>query len=114
MTVAEAITNRGAPSAPELISLLDETAKAATGLRDRAIAAVAAKGFSGAEIDAAVQGALYASFAKKQDLTTTAVLDALKTTVPHSTTRAEEIETLRDWARTRAVPASASAQAESA
>ena len=29
MTVAEAITNRGAPSAPELISLLDEAAKAA-------------------------------------------------------------------------------------
>src|SRR5205823_4020337 len=32
--------------------------------------ASAAKGFSGAEIDAAVQGALYASFAKKQVLTT--------------------------------------------
>jgi len=71
--------------------------------------AAAAKGFSGAEIDAAVQGALYASFAKKQDLTTQALLDALKATVPLSTTRAEEIEALREWARTRAVPASASA-----
>ncbi|HZQ67478.1 MAG TPA: AAA family ATPase [Terriglobales bacterium] len=76
--------------------------------------AAAAKGFSGAEIDAAVQGALYAAFARKQELTTQALLDALKTTVPLSTTRAEEIETLRDWARTRAVPASASAQAEGA
>src|SRR5581483_8899241 len=65
-------------------------------------------------IAAAVQGALYAAFARKQELTTQALLDALKTTVPLSTTRAEEIETLRDWARTRAVPASASAQAEGA
>jgi (2S)-methylsuccinyl-CoA dehydrogenase len=51
LTVAEAITNLGAPSAPELISLLDETAKAATGLRDRAIAAVAAKVSSGGKLD---------------------------------------------------------------
>ena len=51
MTVAEAITNLGAPSAPELISLLDETAMAATGLRDRAIAAVAAKVSSGGKLD---------------------------------------------------------------
>ena len=51
MTVAEAITNRGAPSAPELISLLEDAAKAATGLRDRAIAAVAAKVSSGGKLD---------------------------------------------------------------
>ena len=51
MTVAEAITNRGAPSAPELISLLDDAAKAATGLRDRAIDAVAAKVSSGGKLD---------------------------------------------------------------
>ena len=44
---------RGAPSAPELISLLDEAAKAATGLRDRAIAAVAAKVSAGGKIDGA-------------------------------------------------------------
>ncbi|MGB8064766.1 MAG: hypothetical protein WCF26_22970 [Candidatus Sulfotelmatobacter sp.] len=35
------------------------------------------------------------------------LLDALAQTVPLSTTRAEEIATLRDWANTRAVPASA-------
>jgi SpoVK/Ycf46/Vps4 family AAA+-type ATPase len=69
--------------------------------------AAAAKGYSGAEIDAAVQGAMYAAFSQKKDLTTQSLLDALAATVPLSTTRAEEIETLREWARTRAVPASA-------
>ncbi len=51
MTVAETMTGRGAPSAPELIPLLDEAAKAATTLRDRAIEAVAAKVSSGGKID---------------------------------------------------------------
>ena len=34
------------------------------------------------------------------------ILSELKSTVPLSTTRAEEIEELRDWAQKRAVPAS--------
>lgn len=68
--------------------------------------AAAAKGYSGAEIDAAVQGALYAAYSEKKQLTTQALLDALAQTVPLSTTRAEEIASLRDWANTRAVPAS--------
>jgi AAA+ superfamily predicted ATPase len=69
--------------------------------------AAAAKGYSGAEIDAAAQGALYAAYSEKKPLTTQALLDALAQTVPLSTTRAEEIDGLRDWARTRAVPAAA-------
>jgi len=69
--------------------------------------AVAAKGYSGAEIDAAVQGALYAAYSEKMPVTTQSLIDALAQTVPLSTTRAEEIEALREWARTRAVPASA-------
>ncbi len=68
--------------------------------------AAAAKGYSGAEIDAAVQGGLYAAYSEKKQLSTQSLLDALKQTVPLSTTRAEEIQTLRNWARTRAVPAS--------
>jgi hypothetical protein len=68
--------------------------------------ATAAKGYSGAEIDAAVQGGLYAAYSEKKQLTTQSLLDALAQTVPLSTTRAEEIQTLRIWARTRAVPAS--------
>jgi|SRR5580704_2698307 ATP-dependent 26S proteasome regulatory subunit len=70
----------------------------------------AAKGYSGAEIDAAVQSALYAAFAEKKPLTTQFLLDALAQTVPLSVTRAEEIRALREWARTRAVPASAGAE----
>ena len=67
--------------------------------------AAAAEGYSGAEIDAAVQTAMYAAFSSKQQISTQGLLDALKATVPLSTTRAEEIQALRQWARTRAVPA---------
>src|SRR5438270_250153 len=75
----------------------------------------AARGYSGAEIDAAVQTAMYAAYSQKKDLSTQALLDALKSTVPLSTTRAEEIQELRDWAQKRAVPAStADAMAEGA
>jgi SpoVK/Ycf46/Vps4 family AAA+-type ATPase len=66
----------------------------------------AAKGYSGAEIDAAVQGALFASYSEKKPLTSQSLIAALSHTVPLSTTRAEEIAALREWARTRAVPAS--------
>jgi len=69
--------------------------------------AAAAQGYSGAEIDAAVQGALYAAYSEKKPLSTQLLIDALTQTVPLSTTRAEEIAALREWARTRAVPASA-------
>ena len=68
--------------------------------------AAAAKGYSGAEIDAAVQGALYTAFSEKTPLTAQALVEALGQTVPLSRTRAEEIAALREWARTRAVPAS--------
>jgi len=68
--------------------------------------ASAAKGFSGAEIEAAVQTALYAAFARKQQLRNEDLLTALSTTVPLSITRAEEIARLRAWAKDRAVWAS--------
>jgi SpoVK/Ycf46/Vps4 family AAA+-type ATPase len=66
----------------------------------------AAKGFSGAEIESALQSALYAAFARQQELSTEDLLTALSSTVPLSITRAEEIATLRDWAKERAVWAS--------
>lgn len=66
----------------------------------------AAEGYSGAEINAAIQSALYAAFSAKKQLTTQVLEEALEETVPLSTTRAEEVESLREWARTRAVPAS--------
>jgi SpoVK/Ycf46/Vps4 family AAA+-type ATPase len=68
--------------------------------------AAAAKGYSGAEIEAAVQTALYAAFSGKQTVSTQGLLDALRATVPLSITRSEEIEELRAWAKLRAVPAS--------
>src|SRR3954464_7595411 len=49
--------------------------------------ASAAKGYSGAEIDAAVQGALYAAYSEKKSLSTQSLMDALSQTVPLSTTR---------------------------
>jgi SpoVK/Ycf46/Vps4 family AAA+-type ATPase len=67
--------------------------------------AAAAQGFSGAEIDALVQTALYAAFAHNTDLNTQMLVDAVKGTVPLSTTRAEDIAALRAWAVQRAVPA---------
>jgi len=85
----------------------------------------AARGYSGAEINAVVQAALYAAFSegkaslgaaapgrgetqstREPRLTNEHLLNALSQTVPLSRTRAEEIGALRAWARTRAVPAS--------
>jgi SpoVK/Ycf46/Vps4 family AAA+-type ATPase len=68
--------------------------------------AAAARGYSGAEIQAAVQAALYASFSSKLPLATGSLMDAFAMTVPLSAIRAEEIQELRNWARARAVPAS--------
>ncbi len=69
--------------------------------------AQAARGYSGAEIEAAVQSSMYAAYAAKSAITTETVLEELKNTVPLSATRAEDIAQLRDWAVKRAVPASA-------
>jgi SpoVK/Ycf46/Vps4 family AAA+-type ATPase len=69
-------------------------------------ASAAADGFSGAEIDAAVQSALYAAYASKQPLTTQSLLEALSRTVPLSVTCTEEIQAQRAWAKQRAVAAS--------
>ncbi|HTR25692.1 MAG TPA: AAA family ATPase [Terriglobales bacterium] len=65
-----------------------------------------AKGFSGAEIESAVQTALYAAFSGKHELANEDLLHALESTVPLSVTRAEEIADLRNWAKDRAVWAS--------
>jgi ATP-dependent 26S proteasome regulatory subunit len=68
--------------------------------------AAAARNFSGAEIDAVVQTAMYSAYATKNAVTTEGMIEALHSTVPLSTTRAEEIQALRAWASQRAVPAS--------
>jgi SpoVK/Ycf46/Vps4 family AAA+-type ATPase len=65
-----------------------------------------AEGFSGAEIEQAVIAAMYAAFTEGREVDTRDVVRALKATVPLSDTLEEQIKALRDWAKTRARPAS--------
>jgi ATP-dependent 26S proteasome regulatory subunit len=67
--------------------------------------AAGSEGFSGAEIEQAIVAGLYTAFAQKQQLTTEVLLAEIRSTQPLSVTRAEEVESIREWARTRAAPA---------
>ena len=67
--------------------------------------AAASQGFSGAEIEQAIVAGLYTAFAQKQQLSTDILLGEIRGTQPLSVTRAEDIQAIRDWAKTRAVPA---------
>jgi len=67
--------------------------------------ATASEGFSGAEIEQAIVSGLYTAFAAKQQLTTQILLAEIKSTQPLSVTRAEDVEAIREWAKSRAVPA---------
>ncbi len=62
--------------------------------------------FSGAEIEEAINSALYDAFYAKQELTTEHVLSALAETVPLAKTMDEQINRLRSWAEGRARNAS--------
>jgi SpoVK/Ycf46/Vps4 family AAA+-type ATPase len=62
-------------------------------------------GFSGAEIEQAVVAALYAAHADAAPLSQGHVLGELRNTRPLSVLMAEQVEGLREWARTRTVPA---------
>lgn len=66
-------------------------------------------GFSGAELEGIVVGALYRAFAEGRELADQDLTEEAEQTVPLSRTRAEEIEALRAWSRGRSVPASAEA-----
>ncbi|MEX2458812.1 MAG: ATPase, partial [Actinomycetota bacterium] len=68
--------------------------------------AEAAAGHTGAEIEAAIVGALYRAFAAGGTLTTEEIVKELESTVPLSVSRAEDVEALRAWAASRAVGAS--------
>jgi SpoVK/Ycf46/Vps4 family AAA+-type ATPase len=67
--------------------------------------AEASAGYSGAEIEQGIVGALHEAYAAKTDLTTAHVLAALKNSPPLSVTMAERIAELRQWAEGRCVPA---------
>ncbi len=67
--------------------------------------ATSVEGFGGAEIEQAVTSALYSAFAQKAPLTAEMDLKEIQSTYPLSATLKEKIDTLREWARLRAVPA---------
>jgi SpoVK/Ycf46/Vps4 family AAA+-type ATPase len=68
--------------------------------------AKASEHFSGAEIQEAINSALYDAFYDKQDITTESILTTLSQTVPLAKTMDEQINRLRSWAEGRARNAS--------
>ncbi len=68
-----------------------------------------ADGFSGAEIEQAVISGLYDAFAEGKELEQRHLERAVTESLPLSTTMREEIDHLRDWARTRTRAASTAA-----
>ena len=73
---------------------------------DTATLAEASKDFSGAEIEEAVNSALYDAFYSRQEISTEHILTALGQTVPLAKTMDEQINRLRSWAEGRARNAS--------
>jgi SpoVK/Ycf46/Vps4 family AAA+-type ATPase len=73
---------------------------------DLAKLAEATSGFSGAEIEQAIISALYDAFDVGREVTTEDILATCKQSVPLSMTMKERIDILREWAATRARPAS--------
>jgi SpoVK/Ycf46/Vps4 family AAA+-type ATPase len=72
---------------------------------DLAVLSTASEGFSGAEIEQSIVSALYTAFEQKTELSTQILLGEIRGTQPLSVTRAEDIQLIRDWAKTRAVAA---------
>jgi hypothetical protein len=67
--------------------------------------AAASEGFSGAEIEQAVIAAMHDAFAEKTKMTTEGILSAIQASPPLSVTMSEKIHALKQWAKTRCVPA---------
>ncbi|MGE8362312.1 AAA family ATPase [Pseudomonas sp.] len=67
--------------------------------------AVASEGFTGAEIEQVVVGALYAAQAQQQSVDQPLVLRGLQSTAPLSVVMAENLDALRAWASGRTVSA---------
>ncbi len=63
--------------------------------------------YSGAEIEQAIVAAMYDAFDTGEDLNTEGLLQTIKEIVPLAVTMREQIEAMREWARTRARMASA-------
>lgn len=76
---------------------------------DMPLLAQMSNGFSGSEIEQAVISALYDSFEAGRELVSPDIVNALRQSVPLSHTMREHIDALRQWAQTRARPASGEA-----
>jgi hypothetical protein len=63
------------------------------------------EGYSGAEIESAVVGALYRAFGANRPVVATDIQAELAATVPLSVARAEDVHALRSWAGSRTVAA---------
>lgn len=66
--------------------------------------ALAAEGFSGAEVEQAVVSAVYSAHARGGKLTTEDILGEIHNTRPLSVLMAEKVDYLRRWAKARTVP----------
>ncbi|GAA2362056.1 AAA family ATPase [Dactylosporangium salmoneum] len=64
-------------------------------------------GYSGAEIEQVVVAALFDAFSERRPLRREDLQRAAAATVPLSVTQAEKLDAIREWARTRAVAATA-------
>lgn len=64
--------------------------------------------FSGAELENVVVKALFKAFSEGREVTTDDLMYGVTNTTPLAVTRKEEIDAMRKWAETRAVPASSS------
>jgi SpoVK/Ycf46/Vps4 family AAA+-type ATPase len=62
-------------------------------------------GFSGAEIEQVIVSGLYSTIGGSGNLNTDILLDEIKRTKPLSVIMAENIESMREWAKERTVPA---------
>ena len=81
---------------------------------DRKRVAAACANFTGSEIAAIVPDALFAAFADgAREVTAADLLAAANTVVPLATTAKEKITKLREWAATRARPATSQVDAKS-
>ena len=72
---------------------------------EAAALAVRSEGFSGAELEQAVVAALYTSNSTKQPMCAALIAHELKATQPLSVVMAEQVASLRAWAKDRTVPA---------
>ncbi len=96
----------GAPERAEIFRIHLEKRRREPRNFNLQVLAEKSEGFSGAEIEQVVLSALYEAFEAERDIEMSDIEAAAAHMVPLSRTMDEEISRLRDWASTRARPAS--------